>query len=577
MRAARSAARNLVTTYYDTSDHRLSRRGLAFRVRQTGKKFIQTLKTANAGEGARDVARRVGGRAARRGAAAHRLQRPGVLDLTGLVLPDELVPTFETRFKRQAVLVDWPDANRPPAQIEVAFDRGAIRANGSETPICEIELELKRGEPRALFELAQSLRALAPVRLQTQDKAARGYALVTGAPPAWHKAKPIVLDDEHAGRGRAAADPGRLRPALDRERGRHAGGARPRGPAPAPRGAAPPALRPGPVQVGARRAGARRLERRAALAAWARWARRATSTCSRPRPWSRSAPRAPDDPISTTLVELVADSRWRAHQTVRETLASERYGDLAFGLACWVARRGWRQGADIDVLLAQRQPVRDFAADILTRRHRQVRKRGRGFAELSAEARHELRIALKKLRYGTEFFAALYPARETERFRKAAARMQDVLGHMNDVAVAQHVLKDLLDGTEPGSRQRAAALGAGQVIGWYGRQALDLEPQAVAAWEEFRAADAVLDRGRLSRCCGSWSPTSRAAAARPRSPPTSPRPSPPAGSPPGLAEVDRQRSSLSWLKLRNGDARADHGARLAQGRRREPERARGAW
>ena len=173
---------------------------------------------------------------------------------------------------------------------------------------------------------------------------------------------------------------------------------------------------------------------------------------------------------------------------MRETLASERYGDLAFGLACWVARRGWRQGADVDVLLAQRQPVREFAADMLSRRQRQVRKRGRGFADLSPEARHELRIALKKLRYGTEFFASLYPARETERFRKAAARMQDILGHMNDVDVAQHVLKDLLDGTEPGARQRAAALAAGQVIGWYGRQSLDLEPQAVAAWEEFRAA-----------------------------------------------------------------------------------------
>jgi triphosphatase len=196
----------------------------------------------------------------------------------------------------------------------------------------------------------------------------------------------------------------------------------------------------------------------------------------------------PGDPDLATLIELVADSRWRAHRTVHETLAAERYGDLAFGLACWVARRGWRQGADVDVLLAQRQPVRDFATGMLDRRHRQVRKRGRGFAELSAEARHDLRIALKKLRYGTEFFAALYPARETERFRKAAARMQDILGHLNDVTVAQHVLKDLLDATEPGSRQRSAALAAGQVIGWYGRQAQDLEPQAVAAWEELRGA-----------------------------------------------------------------------------------------
>ena len=42
--------------------------------------------------------------------------------------------------------------------------------------------------------------------------------------------------------------------------------------------------------------------------------------------------------------------------------------------------------------------------------------------------RHELRIALKKLRYGTEFFASLFPGREADRFRAAAARMQDLLG-----------------------------------------------------------------------------------------------------------------------------------------------------
>ena len=100
-----------------------------------------------------------------------------------------------------------------------------------------------------------------------------------------------------------------------------------------------------------------------------------------------------------------------------------------------------------------------------------------------------MRIALKKLRYGTEFFSSLYPAKMTEPFRRAASRMQDILGHLNDVAVAEHVVGDLLHDTEPGARQRAAALGAGQVIGWYARQSLELEPQAVAAWEEFRAAE----------------------------------------------------------------------------------------
>ena len=186
-------SRNLVTTYFDTEDRRLGRRHLALRVRQTGKKFIQTLKTASS-ESSVETSR-----------GEWEVELPDdtplltafndatVLDLVGLVLPDELQPTFQTRFRRQAVLVEWPDANRQPALIEVAFDRGAIRADGGEVPICEIELELKRGEPKALFELAQSMRTLVPVRLQPVDKAARGYALVTGAPPAWRKASAVCL------------------------------------------------------------------------------------------------------------------------------------------------------------------------------------------------------------------------------------------------------------------------------------------------------------------------------------------------------------------------------------------------
>jgi CHAD domain-containing protein len=197
----------------------------------------------------------------------------------------------------------------------------------------------------------------------------------------------------------------------------------------------------------------------------------------------------PDDPALAALAELVDDARDRAHRSMRDTLASERYGDISFGLACWVACRGWRQGADIDVLLAQRQPVRGFAVGILAKRHRQVRKRGRNFANLAPAERHELRILFKKLRYGTEFFASLFPGRELDRYRAATARMQDLLGHLNDVAVAQQVVDDLLAGTEPGVRQRTSALGGGQVLGWYARHALELEPRAVEAWDEFRAAE----------------------------------------------------------------------------------------
>jgi triphosphatase len=480
-------SRQLVTTYYDTEDHRLGRRRLALRVRQAGRKFVQTLKTASSTGGTETV----------RGEwevalpdATPRLTAfddPAILDLTGLVLPDELTPIFETRFRRQSVLVEWPDASQPPAQIEVALDRGAIRGGSAEAPISEIELELKRGEPRALFELAQSIRALVPVRLQPLDKAARGYALATGAPPAWRKAGPVALEPGTVEDALQAILGACVRHWLDNE--------------PATRDARDPE---GLHQL---RVALRRLRSALALfksaivpdarARWSdelRWllgplgpARDLDVFASETMVPVRAA--RPDDPGLAALAELVADARWNAHEDVRATLASERYGDLELALACWVACRGWRQGADIDVLLAQRQPVRAFAIAMLAKRHRQVRKRGRHFADLEPAARHELRILLKKLRYGTEFFASLFPGREVDRYRAAASRMQDLLGHLNDVAVAEHVVQTLLDGTEPGPRQRAAALGAGQVLGWYARHTQELEPRAVEAWDAFRKVE----------------------------------------------------------------------------------------
>jgi inorganic triphosphatase YgiF len=481
-------SRQLVTTYYDTGDHRLSRRRIAFRVRQNGKKFVQTLKTANIGDGAAEAR---GEWEVELPDGTPRLAAftdPSVPELTGLVLPDELRPVFETRFKRQALLVEWPDADRPPTQIEIAFDRGVIRADGRELPIAEIELELKGGDARLLFELAESMRGLAPFRLQTLDKAARGYMLATDSPPEWHKAKPIELDEDglvddalqrilggcvrHWVENEAAARDGRnpeglhqLRVALRR-------------------------LRSAMTLFKTALSG----EARGAWNAELRWllgplgpARDLDVFATEIMAPVRDA--RPDDPDLIALEDLVAERRREAQGAVREALGAERYGDLALGLACWVARRGWRQGADIDVLLKQRQPVRDFADAILARFHRRVLKRGRHFARLDAHERHEVRIAFKKLRYGTEFFASLYPRKQVARFRKTATQMQDILGHLNDVAVAQGLVQGLLDGVEPGSRQRSAALGAGQVIGWQVAHAAELEPQAIEAWRAFRDAE----------------------------------------------------------------------------------------
>src|SRR6202035_5544358 len=70
-------------------------------------------------------------------------------------------------------------------------------------------------------------------------------------------------------------------------------------------------------------------------------------------------------------------------------------------------------------------------------------KLGRDFKRLSAQERHQLRIALKKLRYTAEFFRALYQKKREEAYSHALTPLQESPGRMNDVVVADYLLKRL--------------------------------------------------------------------------------------------------------------------------------------
>jgi triphosphatase len=69
--------------------------------------------------------------------------------LADMARDDELRPVFTTTVTRTIT----PD---PSAQIEAAVDEGEIRASKGDAvaPISEIELELKNGDPRVLFDVA---------------------------------------------------------------------------------------------------------------------------------------------------------------------------------------------------------------------------------------------------------------------------------------------------------------------------------------------------------------------------------------------------------------------------------------
>ena len=140
-----------------------------------------------------------------------------------------------------------------------------------------------------------------------------------------------------------------------------------------------------------------------------------------------------------------------------------------------------------ELVEAQRRPVIEFAETMLDRLHRRVRKRGRNFAQLAPGDRHRLRIACKKLRYGTEFFASLFAGRRARDYAAMLGRLQDCLGHMNDIAVTRRLVDSVMTSAPRSDRRRVSAgFAAGVVVGWHAQAATIVEPEARRLWKELK-------------------------------------------------------------------------------------------
>jgi inorganic triphosphatase YgiF len=460
--------RRLVTAYFDTREGALCRHGWALRIRRVGGRRIQTLKGPTRGTGA--AADRVELEVPIRGDAPDLGAFPSraAAELAGLAPPAELVPVFTTRIDRTELEVGWPSVEQCEAVVLVAFDRGRIEVDGRHEEIHELELELERGPERALFALVDELRPLAPLSIETRDKAARGFALALGMAPEPRKAARLALAPTDtvaqgfrriglACLGHALAN---LAPAAD---GRD------------------------PEGVHQLRVALRRL--RSALSLF----RPALPEADRVRlndelRWllgelgpARDRDVLADEllpaieeieglaPEREALVGLLAEGRPALYARVRDALESRRAADLWLDLAVWLELERFRETAGEDARLLLDGPLRPFAAERLDRRWRRVKKLARRFDRLEAEGRHELRIALKKLRYGVEFLSSLWAERAVRELADEAAGLQDRLGHLNDVAVALGLARELLTTTEGDARRASAALALGSVIGWHAR------------------------------------------------------------------------------------------------------------
>lgn len=154
--------------YFDTPDRELARARVAIRLRREGNVWVQTLKTP-------------GNNAITRIELNH--PRPGpILDLsvyagtdvesTLACLKGELGLRYETDVTRLIRKV----RNRY-GTVEIAYDRGLLRAGALELPINEIEFELMSGRPAAMFTAARVYLRRHGLIMDARSKSERGDRL----------------------------------------------------------------------------------------------------------------------------------------------------------------------------------------------------------------------------------------------------------------------------------------------------------------------------------------------------------------------------------------------------------------
>ncbi len=174
-----------------------------------------------------------------------------------------------------------------------------------------------------------------------------------------------------------------------------------------------------------------------------------------------------DGPLVADLrdseVASLARARERAYDEVLGILRSREWADAGAAVDELVAAAPW-SGDDV--------PVRDLAGRALDKRWRRVVARGRRLQELRPRKRHRVRIEAKKLRYGCEFFASLYPVDEPRAvtadgdvltgplaYAWHVEDVQSTLGALNDHATANGLLASV--GAEVPPVDEGALLGAG--------------------------------------------------------------------------------------------------------------------
>lgn len=453
----------LLNLYYDTPTLDLHRKGIALRLRRLGRQgneWLQTVKCA--GKSAAGLTSRPEWETPYDG---HFDFSPVSHDDTRAVLErprikGRLAPLFETNFRR----ITYRFEPAPGVAIELAFDRGWIASSGRREAISELELELLSGGVEHIYALAEALALRLPLTPALLSKAQRGYHLFHNKNPAAepYKAKTPALTAAMAPREAVQVI---AFSCLEHLQHNHAG-----------------ACADGdPEFIHQMRVATRRL--RAAIRLFAPVLPTALDDDLLPalRELTTRLGHArdqdvlfeeivapvlavlPDEPRLAALAGMATERRFAARADALRLLQSPRYGQLLLlaGKSFQSLASHGSQPTDAD-LFANLATLGDFATSRLKRLRKKVLR-------LAAEARtddpvslHQLRIGIKRLRYGLEFLAPLMRLRQTGALLELLGNTQDTLGQLNDLANAGRLLMDCA-GDDARLREAVTLIG-----GWHG-------------------------------------------------------------------------------------------------------------
>lgn len=461
--------------YFDTANRHLARQYAAIRLRQEGRRWVQTFKMAGD-----DAVSRVELNHTRPGPELDLSVYEGTPAQAVLArLKGKLAVRYETDVMRLARQVSCRKG-----MVELAYDVGVIRSGALEVPVNELEFECVSGDVSAVFSQAARWLRQHGLILDARSKAERGDALASAATrianapleeQAFAREAEVARYWAPVTAGQVELEPGtapsralavlsgscydqivRNAAMLAEVDTAHLG------------------VHAGPEHVHQLRVGVRRL--RSAWRLFRGWVPApGVELQEGARYYFGEFGSARDaDVLNDTVVPQLVQAGMPPVSIPRGEAPDAAVVARSSAFQLWLLDLlAFTAGLGVDEqAMPEEEPeLRRAVTKRLRKWHQHILAHGKHFSRLEGAAKHELRKLAKRLRYGLTLTEFLYSGQNLKDYKKSLSALQDVLGEINDLVVARERFAELAQ-TEPH---------AWFAVGWTTARLHSLDAQAEAS------------------------------------------------------------------------------------------------